>query len=151
MHSHAGNPLLLRVPHPCSQRTDSTWSFYELCGMKRSSFLILRAFSRVLSKENFSQIALIMDTPFVETLLVLAKGKTAWVDQACSDCPGFWSWALPRGPGERSTCREAKIAARQFLPLNCRAITLTAGGIFRVHAKGVVLCEKACFCLLSTF
>ena len=40
--SHAGNPLLLRVPHPCSQRTDSTWSFYELCGMKQYSarFLI---------------------------------------------------------------------------------------------------------------
>ena len=23
--------------------------------------------------------------------------------------------------------------------------------LFRVHAKGVVLCERACFCLLSTF
>ena len=30
---------------------------------------------------------------------------------------------------------------------------LTSGGYFphRVHAKGVVLCERTCFCLLSTF
>ena len=41
------------------------------------------------------------------------------------------SLALPRGPREASQCREAKIAARQFLPLSCRAITLTAGAILK--------------------
>ena len=35
-------------------------------------------------------------------------------------CSVIWE---PRGPGEASWCREANIAARQFLPLNCRAIT----------------------------
>ena len=42
---------------------------------------------------------------------------------------------LPRGPGEASWCREANIAARQFLPLNCHAITLTAGGTFERRKK----------------
>ena len=40
--------------------------------MKRSDFLILRAFYTVVSKRNFVEIALIVDAPFVETLLVLA-------------------------------------------------------------------------------
>ena len=38
---------------------------------------------------------------------------------------------LPKGPGEASKCRDANIAARQFLPLNCRAITLTTGAILK--------------------
>ena len=41
----------------------------------------------------------------------------------------------PRGPGEASWCREAKIAARQFLPLSCRAITLTTGAILKEENK----------------
>ena len=40
----------------------------------------------------------------------------------------FWE---PRGPREASKCREVKIAARQFLSLTCRAITLTAGAILK--------------------
>ena len=38
------------------------------------------------------------------------------------------AFSKPRGPGEASQSREAKIAARQFLPLSCCAITLTGGG-----------------------
>ena len=44
---------------------------------------------------------------------------------------GFCKGKEPRGPREASWCREAKIAARQFLPLNCRAITLTTGAILK--------------------
>ena len=40
--------------------------------MKRSDFLIFSAFYTVVSKRFLVEIALIMDTPFVETLLVLA-------------------------------------------------------------------------------
>ena len=39
--------------------------------------------------------------------------------------------SLPRGPREASKCREAKIAVRKFLPVTCRAITLTAGAILK--------------------
>ena len=35
----------------------------------------------------------------------------------------------PRGPEEMSKCREAKVAARHLLPLECRTIALTAGVI----------------------
>ena len=41
----------------------------------------------------------------------------------------------PTGPGEASRCREAKIAARLSLPLNCRAITLIAGAILNEEKK----------------
>ena len=40
--------------------------------MKRSDLLIFWGISYSKFKENVSEIALIMDTPFVETLLVLA-------------------------------------------------------------------------------
>ena len=40
---------------------------------------------------------------------------------------GAWFLFQPRGSGETSKCLQAILAARQFLPLNCRAITLTAG------------------------
>ena len=43
----------------------------------------------------------------------------------------FVRGGMPRGPGEASWCREAKIAARQFLLLDCRAITLTVGAILK--------------------
>ena len=42
---------------------------------------------------------------------------------------------MPRG----KICREAKIAARQFLPLNCRATTLTTGAILE-KKKNVLYC-----------
>ena len=50
----------------------------------------------------------------------------------CLGSPLFASLSVhgfPRGPGEASKRREAKIAAREFLPLNWRAIALTAGVI----------------------
>ena len=37
----------------------------------------------------------------------------------------------PRGPGEASSCREANIAARQLLPLNCLAVTLPTEAILK--------------------
>ena len=46
---------------------------------------------------------------------------------------GIWgaNHGFPRGPGEASQCREAKIAARQVLPLSFRAIALTVGAILK--------------------
>ena len=37
----------------------------------------------------------------------------------------------PSGPKETPCCRGAKIAAKQFLPLNCLAVTLSAGVILK--------------------
>ena len=48
----------------------------------------------------------------------------------------------PRGPGEASWCREAKIAARQFLPLGCRAITLTTGAILKQEEMSSIVGER---------
>ena len=42
--------------------------------------------------------------------------------------PNFSPW-VPSGPEETSWCLEIKIAARQFLPLNCLAIARIAGAI----------------------
>ena len=36
-----------------------------------------------------------------------------------------------RFPAKASECREAKLAVRQVLPLNCHAITLTLGAILK--------------------
>ena len=41
----------------------------------------------------------------------------------------------PTGPGEASKCREAEIAARPVLPLNCCAITLTVGVMLKEEKK----------------
>ena len=49
---------------------------------------------------------------------------------------------LPRGPGEASRCRKAKIAARRVLPLNCRAITLTAGALLKEEKKPSLVGER---------
>ena len=48
----------------------------------------------------------------------------------------------PRKPGEASWCRDAKIAARQFLPLNCRAITLTTGAILKEEKMSSTVGER---------
>ena len=58
---------------------------------------------------------------------------------SCVLCLASLSLKPPRGPREASWCREAKIAARQFLPLNCRAITLSRGGNFE-RGKNVLYC-----------
>ena len=47
------------------------------------------------------------------------------------NAPKVFSKFWPSGPEETSWCRGAKIAARQFLPLNCLSITLTAGIILK--------------------
>ena len=39
-------------------------------------------------------------------------------------------------------CREAKIAAGQFLPLNCSATALTAGAIFERKVKAFLMAER---------
>ena len=54
----------------------------------------------------------------------------------------FFRYCLPRGPGEASWCHEAKIAARQFLPLNCRAITLTTGAILKEEKMSSIVGER---------
>ena len=46
-----------------------------------------------------------------------SQGTLFGLRAALSGVPGP---AGPRGPGEAARCREAKIAARQFLTLNCR-------------------------------
>ena len=38
-------------------------------------------------------------------------------------------------PREASQCREVKIAARQSLPLSCRAITLAVGAVLKKDKK----------------
>ena len=50
-------------------------------------------------------------------------------------CPNAAWGVVPKGPREAYKCREAKIAARHFLPLNCRALTLTAGAILKKEKK----------------
>ena len=52
-------------------------------------------------------------------------------------------------------CSKSQIAsnfiAMQISCASSRSIELIQGGSHRVHAKGVVLCERTCFCLLRTF
>ena len=70
-------------------------------------------------------------------------------------CRTFLEQALyyAKCSAERS-CRTPKIPQTFREPLECWARLLRTGFFSsqdRVHAKGVVLCERTCFCLLSTF
>ena len=53
----------------------------------------------------------------------------------CSDCPLMIAvWGGAHGGVSQvnaALCRETEIAARQFLPLNCLAVTLTAGKVWK--------------------
>ena len=48
----------------------------------------------------------------------------------------------PSGPEETSSCRGTKIAARQFLPLNCLSITLIGGGNFEKGKMPALVGER---------
>ena len=56
------------------------------------------------------------------------------------DVRGRWKVAsnfdlAPRGPGEASQCREAKNCRKTILPLNYRAIIVTAGATLKEEKK----------------
>ena len=55
----------------------------------------------------------------------------------------FGNSQLPSGPEETSWCRGTKIAARQFLSLNCLAITLTWGVILEEEKMPLLLARDS--------
>ena len=62
--------------------------------------------------------------------------------------PGFWAFCT-RQSGPQHSSPRARIFKKKTIPKTLFGLFLTF--CLRVHAKGVVLCERACSCLLSAF